>query len=252
MPNAVNEIRVMSYNICKYNNDKGGTGFPKSIFAEKVSNLKQMFMEYAPDIIGLQEDRQYLDAEKTIPASAGLFDPVWNHRSGMDRETARSKFAAFESSFVQFTDKVGKANWRSYRRLIYSFYGKRLMFISCHPMPGKEYVQARIEEFEQIFKDINNTKYDYCIVTGDFNTVTDEDKVNLKNICDQNKFKMAIGSYLPWIVTCPGSVGGAYHPYSLDNILVSKNMNIIQTKIVSEWHSRLYSDHIPVVSTIRF
>lgn len=249
----MSELKIMTYNICKYNNDQGGIGFPESILDEKVSNLKRMFMEYAPDIIGLQEDRQYLDEKKTIPASAYLFAPVWNHRSGMDRETARSKYSAFESSLVQFTDEVGKANWRTYRRLVYNYHGKRLVFISCHPMPGKQYVNARMEEFTELFKDINNTKYDYCIVAGDFNTITDEDKVNLTNICNQNRFKMAIGSYLPWLVTCPGSVGTSqYHPYSLDNILVSGNMNIVQTKVLNEWHSRLYSDHVPVVATIRF
>ena len=249
----MSELKIMTYNICKYNNDQGGTGFPESILAEKVSNLKRMFMEYAPDIIGLQEDRQYLDQKKTIPASAGLFDPVWNHRSGMDRETARSKFAAYESSLKYFSDEVGKANYRTYRRLIYSYHGKRLMFISCHPMYGKEYVNARQAEFEELFKDINSTKYDYCIITGDFNTIMDKDKENLLNICNQNGFKMAIGSYLPWLITCPGRVGTvADHKYSFDNILVSGNMNIVQTKVLIEWHSRLYSDHVPVVATIRF
>ena len=72
-----NLISVMSYNICGYNFDLGPKGFPVSIRDEKVSQLKQMLMTYAPDFVGLQEDYKYIDTEGSEQARKAVFSPVW-------------------------------------------------------------------------------------------------------------------------------------------------------------------------------
>ena len=250
-----NELDIMSYNVGFYHNGSGGPGFPADIYDEKVGNFKQMLMTYGPDIVGLQEDRQYLDEAQTIPASAGLFDPIWNQRNGQERETTRAKFGVMESELKYFSDTLGQQYGRTYRRIVYDYYTVRILFISAHPMYGKgdDYIGARLAEYQELFTDINNSVWDYCIVVGDFNTNSDTDRQNLTNQCSNNGFKMALGTYMPWIPTWVGPVGNPDpNPEPLDNILISGNMDFVKVQVLNDWYNRLYSDHLPIVARVRF
>ena len=91
-------IRIMSYNVGHYNMGLSQVGFPKDIIGEKTANFKEMLMQYAPDIIGLQEDSIYADQEKVIKSESYLYDPIWRYRPSNSGSNIRSKFPAYSNT----------------------------------------------------------------------------------------------------------------------------------------------------------
>lgn len=104
--------------------------------------------------------------------------------------------------------------------------------------------------------------WDYVIIGGDFNlsningqsiedgnpvyySRTLQDYVNFLTLRDYYHFDSANGGYLNWFVTHKQN-GGA----SLDNILVSDNIILQTIDARYELFSSLYSDHIPVETTM--
>lgn len=241
----MSKFTVMSYNICYYNFDIGEKGFPSDIMDKKVSNLKQLFMQYGPDVIGLQEDYIYIDAAHKIKTEEYLFSPIWT-RYGTEGPSICHRIPCTSTvrKMVQFS------TGRYYRRCLFkTVSGEKILFITAHPTPhgGADNVAKRLKEYTELFDYINTAKFDACIVVGDMNTLESVDKKNLNNICDQNKFTMAIGSYIPWVPTCLGHDGKSV--LSLDNIMI-KGAKFNKIEILSDWYDRLYSDHLPIVAEI--
>ena len=183
------------------------------------------------------------DKNKTLKSVDYLFKPIWQYSPGSSYTTIRSKLLTVKDSYKLIYLSTG----RCFRRtLVYTGNGKKLLFISAHPMYGTANVEQRKKEYNELFQHIKTSQWDYCIVTGDFNSCTDTDKANLKNICSLNQFSMAIGDYMPWITTCMGHDGKLNE--SLDNILFSKNVRMNRLIVLRNWYPMLYSDHVPVVS----
>ena len=90
--------------------------------------------------------------------------------------------------------------------------------------------------------------WDYCIICGDMNTITDDDKDNLTDIVDEYGFTMANGGALGWMWT-ERDVSGA-DLYALDNIIVSPNIIINGVTAYQGMYENLYSDHVPVVADL--
>lgn len=111
---------------------------------------------------------------------------------------------------------------------------------------------------QKIFDGISNFSkpWDFCVIGGDFNTSNrngsdlngktykagTQDYDNLCKLRNYYAFDSANGGYLGWISTYPGN-GEA-----LDNILVSDNViiNLIDNQLTDS----LYSDHVPLVTTM--
>jgi endonuclease/exonuclease/phosphatase family metal-dependent hydrolase len=237
----------MTYNVGHYNMGLLQVGFPKDIFDEKVSNFKEMLMRYAPDIIGLQEDSVYVNQTKTIKSNSYLYEPIWRHRPSNNGSNIRSKFPAYANT----SELVKFSSGRNYKKVILKVFGKRMLVLSAHPTAHEGNSAIRKQEYKELFECVNSEIWDYCIITGDFNTLEKIDKANLIAICAENEFSMAIGTYLPWVDTFLGRTEKSKH-HSFDNILCSKNINIKSTRILREWWNRLYSDHVPIIADIEF
>ncbi len=248
MAEKEHEISVMSYNICRYNNDESkDPGFPPEIMDRKITNLKQMLMEYGPDFVGLQEDTKYIDRACTKQARTALFTPVWRFVQGTTETTLRAKYGAVSGSFQLMRFSTG----RFYAKVIFDYTPakKKILFVSLHASAYTMNEPSRKKEYDELFNFIFQEKgWDHCIVTGDFNVNTSNDKALLTSLCDETGFNMAIGSYLPWIPTCFGHNGD--QELSFDNILVSDKMEIKRTKVLYDWYSGLYSDHLPVICDV--
>lgn len=239
-------LTLMTYNVCHYNNDRGEHGFPPAIMDEKVSNLKELLMWYAPDLIGLQEDIEYIDRAGTIKTGGYLFAPVWNC-IGTAGVTIRDRIESISTS----RKLVEMSTGRFYRRCLYRTAYGNILFINAHPTPysGAGNVAKRLAEYTEIFDYTRKAKYDICVVCGDLNTEEEADKANLKRLCETNGFAMVIGTYLPWVKTCFGYDGKSNLSY--DNILV-KGATIKRTQVLRDWYPLLYSDHVPVLAEISF
>lgn len=238
-------IRVMSYNIGHYNMGLSPFGYPPDVMDDKVTNLKEMLMEYGPDIIGLQEDSEYADQAKTKKSSKYLYSPVWRYRPSNGGSNIRAKYAAYAG-----TGELCKfSSGRNYKKAVLKVNGKRLLMISAHPTAHEGNSEIRKQEYTELFDAVHRETWDWCVIAGDFNTLEKADKANLKALCSENSFDMAIGSYLPWVTTFLGRTAKAKH-HSFDNILTSPGVTILTVRVLRDWWDRLYSDHVPVVCTM--
>ena len=239
-------IRVMTYNVGHYNMGYSTTqGFPPEIQGEKVSQFKQLMMQFRPDLIGIQEESRYLDQAKTEPASSGLYKPAYPFRSGYDACTIRSMYGVEDGSY----QKIQFSNGQNFRRGIFRVNGKRVLFISAHPISKTGNNEARKVQYTELFQHAKQSGCDYSIITGDFNTTDQADKNNLKALCEKNGYEMAIGGYLPWVNTFIGRTE-SQRKHSFDNVLVSPGMKIRTTRVLKDWYERLYSDHVPVLCDV--
>ncbi len=235
-------IGIMTYNICGYNKDQGPKGFPVAIRDEKVSNLKRLLMTYAPDFVGLQEDYKYIDTDGSEQARKAIFSPVWGFVNGTTETTLRAKYGAVPGSYALKRFSTD----RFYAKAVFNYTptDQRILFVSCHPSAYVKNEDKRRTEYTELFEMIQKESWDHCIVAGDFNTNTDNDRDLLRKLCIENRFDMALGTFMPRLPTCLGYDGSAL--YSFDNILVSGGLMIRKTMVLKDWYNCLYSDHVPV------
>lgn len=236
-------IRVMTYNVGHYNMGLSEAGIPDDLLAGKLSNLKEMLMEYGPDIIGIQEDSHYIDRAGKMKSPETVFYPAWTFVNGYKGETIKARLPAVSGSY----ELVNFSGGQHYRKGLFKVGGKKLLFISAHAIAHVGNAAKRKAQYTELFGAVKDC--DCCIMTGDFNTTENADKANLKALCEKNGYSMAIGSYLPWIDTYFGRAAGATR-HSFDNILASSGLAIRTTKVLGDWYDRLYSDHVPVVADI--
>lgn len=230
------EISVLSYNVGVYNNgNTSKRGMSNDVIDEKVFNIKKLLMDVNPYLIGLQEDIQYIDQGETKDAHEYLYKPIFPVRSTLGGVSVYSKKAFINSG----SRSIGNGRCMAWGEI--SVNGKTLLFISTHPSPDT--TAHRKGEYENIFKWISNRTYEWCIISGDFNTIEEQDRTNLKYICETNGFTMANGGYLGWLKTTP-------YPRSLDNILVSSKCIINAVKVHSSLENDLISDHYPLSAKI--
>jgi endonuclease/exonuclease/phosphatase family metal-dependent hydrolase len=245
------KIRVMSYNICHFNNDTS-----TYISAEKLGNLHKMFMEVNADFICLQEDDRHIDSAETKLSKSYLYYPVYpisvvddvypdNDMAGVN---IRSKQGFVSRDSLEFSN----TNHRALRYGVYEIDGKTLLLISAHPGLTEE---ERAEEYEKLFKWINGEitlnryytstpvsvpTFTHCVIGMDANSATAEDRANLSAEAEETGYIMANGGVLGWINTSLRS------NLPLDNIIVSPNVIINNIQVLSGWYDLLYSDHVPV------
>ena len=236
---------VMSYNIGHYNMGLSQTGYPPEVMDEKVAVLKELYMQFAPDLIGTQEDATYADRAKTIKSNDYLYDPYWRYRPSGSGCNIRARYAAVSGTGGTITFSTG----RTCKKIVLRVDGKRLLALSAHPTAHVGFSREREIEYREMFEAVNREEWDWCVITGDFNTTEEVDKLHLQEQCAANGFGMAIGSYLPWVDTYLGKKEGARR-HSFDNVLVSGKCAIRRVQVLRDWWERLYSDHVPVLCEI--
>jgi len=162
--------------------------------------------------------------------------------------------------------------------------GKNVLAISCHPRNSYSYyfdsnptygpVADRMNFMQIVFDLVYCLKHteiyhdsapeitapwDYVIIGGDLNTSNingrstatghalyeGDDFTNICTLRDYYGFDSANGGYLNWFVTHQQNGGS-----SLDNILVSGNVSLNSIKSEYQYFEELYSDHIPVETTM--
>lgn len=245
-------LTVMSYNIGQYAmGDSSNPGIPANILNEKLANLKQTFMEYSPALCGMQEEKEYVDQAQTLATKPTLWQPVWYDNPGDYHPCIRSQLPRVDNSAAIGQFSTG----RYYRRCVYKYHATQtILFMSVHLSPYADeheahtHEQERLTELTEMFQHIAASTWDYCIVTGDFNTNSDADRTNISSMCSLNGFTQAIGGYLPWVDTCLGPDGDKH--YSFDNILISSNVWFKRIKVLKEKFDDLYSDHVPVIAEL--
>ena len=255
------KLKVVSYNVAAYNNDT-------SVYlpTDKEINFKKMLCEIVPDILAIQEDKQYVTGTSGRLALTSLYNPIFPYEYlEQSRLTCsvRSKTPALTHDLLKYSN----GRWIEYAT--YEINGKILLFGSTHPVANynstgvdsAESVAARLVQFQELVDWLNGSitlkkisdnsdmscpQYDWCVMCGDFNTITEDDKTNLKTIATNGNFKLANGDWLGWIET-------NYkfdYPLCLDNVMVSENVIFNSIISHSDMYQSLYSDHVPFEVTV--
>ena len=255
-------LKVMSYNVAQYNNDTS-----TYLSDEKVYNFRKMLNIINPDILGIQEDRLYIDNANTKASREYLFNPVIPSQYLFTSVGAsiRSKKNAVLSGGLKYS------NWNSLK-ICYATYeinGGVLLFISTHTVAndGSGYdsassIATRLDNYTELFSWINGSvtlkdfasgsqvsvpQHDWVVIVGDMNTITDTDKSNLSSVVSTNNYTMANGGRLGWLETALRYMGTMI---SLDNVICSPNVIINKVDNYTELYNQLYSDHVPFVANL--
>ena len=256
------KLKVVSYNVAKYNNDT-------SVYlpTAKEINFKKMLCKIAPDILALQEDRKYVTEGNERLSLTTLYNPIFPYEyletSGLQC-TIRSKTPAVTHDLLKYS------NGRWIEIATYEINGKTLLFGSTHPVANyestgidsEESIAARLIQYQELISWLNGEitlkkingganvscpEYDWLIMCGDYNTITATDMTNFKTIATNGGFKIANGDWLGWIETNYKFIDA---PMCLDNVLVSDNVIFNSIISHSEMYKDLYSDHVPFEVTV--
>ena len=249
--NVGTNITVMSYNVANYNDDT-----TTYISDAKRTNFRKMLSRINPDFIGLQEAKEYIDGSNTHNAMDYIYRPMFpSHIIGSGGSILAKQGAP------DTYDNMAFSNGRNLLFGRYAVGNKKLIMITAHPVAGTDSsaVSARLTQYTELIQfanreiqltsaDGHRTKYcpewDYCIICGDFNSITDDDKTNLKSLASGGGFTMANGGWIGWLETARNTSGSIV--YSIDNILCGSNIIINSITAHKGLYADLYSDHYPL------
>ncbi len=248
------ELTVMSYNVANYNNDT-------SVYVDdaQIVNIKKLISAYRPDIVGLQEHRQYLDSGNTKLSHTHLYTPMLPFIKSNTGCCIVSKINGNADLLYYSTNRAVRIEY-------FQISNKTLLVVDTHPtanynntgVDSADSIATRLTEYTELMQWIHGEStlkqygsgnmisvqsWDWCVVTGDFNSITPTDMANLKTLVTARNFTMANGGWMGWIKT-------HYAGLSLDNILCSQNVIINSVEVPELLAAGLYSDHYPIISHI--
>ena len=272
--NIGTRMKIMSYNVAKYNNDTS-TYMPY----DKLINFRNMLNDTLPDVIGIQEGRECIDADSLKNTMEYLYKPMLSYNRGTGAMQLLTKYSPTDGGLVRLTDN--QLVNRDFRWQTMTVGNKVLLLCSAHPVSrhngsmqtpqaeidAPESIADRLTEYTNILKWVHQEidlayytadgydpskrlycpSWDYCIICGDFNSVTEEDQDNLATLTAARSFTMANGGRLGWLWTCKAVDGSLY---AADNILCSQNVIINSFNVYQGLHDSLYSDHVPVMADV--
>ena len=242
LENKGTTVNVMSYNIGRYNMGESTSGLESSIFADKVTNIKKLLMRSEADLIGAQEDVTTCDREQTKNAHNFIFKPLYPFRVSLGGASCYSKMIPTDSG-TRSLQGVDDTRYMSWEKVTID--GKTLLFVSLHA--SYDTLANRAAEWGDLFNWLSNQTYEWCIIAGDCNLLTNDDRDesnsgSLIKIAHDNNFTLANGDYIGWLYTTPTA--------SLDEIMVSEKCIINKIEVYNDLYDSLYSDHYPIVASV--
>lgn len=254
-------LRVMSYNVARYDNNTGNY-----LSDAKLFNLRKSIGQINADIIATQEDMGTIDGN-TKSSHDYIYKPQYpyQYRNGAWANLIYSKHPASTSGRVIFTQYGGQ--YRGIEYAVFDIGAKKLLVCSAHTSwndtgtggESPEAVAVRQTQYEEVFKwvaglipladytsgsNVYAPTHTHCVIMMDANSMTVSDKSNLQASASDNSFILGNGGALGWFVTHPANDG------CLDQIAVSDNIIINNIESYGDLFNRLYSDHVPVVADI--
>lgn len=259
------EIKIMNYNVLH--------GFhkvesPYSLEKERLESTQKIVYQENPDILVLTEacyggENPFnisLDYKKIFNFPYGFFGKWGNYEWG--------NFILSKYPLEANTTSYGE---RSAIKSKININGKMILLDVIHPSPFLN-EDDKIKFTKKIIK---NTPKNYFLV-GDFNSISDDDKYN-KNILikgfekfdktpEKSVNKLLERKFVPWlkslglkdtankssrVSTIPTKIYGENMDSSLrvDFIFSSRNVKVVDTKVIKNKLTDFSSDHYPVVGT---
>lgn len=256
--NTGENLRVMQYNIAGYNHDS-------SVYLpdENLYNLRKLLRTVNPDVIGLQEEKQYIDSAEAKTSNEYVWFPQYPNAAGVADVVIRSKRQMHDTGVV-----VASTN-QSIRYGVLTV-GNYNVLILSHHCPWRYQgndgesaasIAARNTQFIEAFRwakgqitlnDYHTSEareapeHSHVVVMFDANCTTATDKTNLQTAASTYGYTLANGGEMGWIYSCldAGTL------YSIDIVAVSNNVIVNGLDFLENWYPLLYSDHYPVIADL--
>ena len=227
------EFKILTYNVAHYDNDSsvliGDNGNE-----DKVLNFRNLLLEYPVDLVCTQEDAQYIDSANSKSTTEWLYAPLYSYKLGVGGP------AMFANTNVNFQNKIDGTVTLRKATLVK---GAKSLVVYCTHLAVGSY-DARVAQLANIKNIITADAPENYIIVGDFNTLTEQDYTYLKQWCAENNLSMGNGGFGGRKITTVSN-------YAIDNALAGSGVTITGFKVLGNWYSALYSDHFPVVITVK-
>ena len=239
-----NTMRVMTYNIGKYN--YGHSGGLSTNVDEKIKNYKKLFGRVNPDFLMLQEQVQYIDSGNLYDSDTTLYDPLFKSESHYEGETCTKGQYELLDSFHTYLHTSGD----NPARAIVSFTtwnGKLICVVSAvlnsSAPVGIDHQAQQLRALQKLTQQIC-INYDYVVIGIDTNVLNVTEEIACRSFMQGEGYTCANWGYFGDFETLAGS---GYKP--IDNVFV-KGGQIVNAEIVGDFDD-LSSDHLPFMAEIR-
>ena len=204
----------------------------------KLLNQGRLIFDQQPDILGVQEAYQKLNAKdivdnlasiKTKEMSHNVLSPTIDYSDG--GEYGNGLISRYDMTDIEtFPLDSGGSEPRLLQKAVMTIDGKAVSFYNTHFSYNSKAI--RDKQFAEVLRIMNKDKNEYKILTGDFNAKFSEFAVFNKKYTVVNTDETKYYDYSRNEID-----------YSeLDNIIVTKNIKVVNSRIVVT----SFSDHYPV------
>lgn len=204
----------------------------------KLLNQGRLIFDQQPDILGVQEAYQKLNAKdivdnlasiKTKEMSHNVLSPTIDYSDG--GEYGNGLIARYDMTDIEtFPLDSGGNEPRLLQKAVMTIDGKTVSFYNTHFSYNSKAI--RDKQFAEVLRIMNADKNAYKILTGDFNAKFSEFAVFNKKYTVVNTDETKYYDYSKNEIDCS----------ELDNIIVTKNIKVVNSRIVVT----KFSDHYPV------
>lgn len=248
-------LKVMTFNIGKFNYGKSTGGMEQILVDEKMYNWRRFFGEHDVDILAVQEFSSVIDENKTLDSNSNLFNYLFANYTSHYPQVLKiySKEKIQKDVVTGYLPNDTDDNKRGYvKSYITLDNGVKICLINCHLtyFDNSDGVEIRKQQINSLLNVLENEKY--FILFGDFNT--NFGGINEYNPFIEKGYNLANGGYFGWVRTFNNEknytdTANRGHDRYLDNIITSANIKIINAKVLNTFNY-LTSDHLPILAEI--
>ena len=238
--NPVTKVKVMQFNIGKYN--YGLEGGLSTDVAQKILNYKRFFAHEHPDLLFLQESTDYIDDAQEYASDPVLYAQLFRYASYKERETAiKSQTVQQLTRFSYIHTSGDPSAWVIYGTTMID--NKEVTIVSGvlnTTSNAEEKIRALTKLTEQLIGDVR-----YAIIGMDTNVNSAEELAAVRSYMAGKGYVCGNWGYVGNIATY-NEQSSAYH--NIDNVFV-KGGNVVNFERC-EVYNDLSSDHYPVIANI--
>lgn len=237
-------LRIMQYNAGRWNHgqDGGYSGNTPGLYA---SNIRQYLHKYHPDIIGIQENRDYMDSANNYNVNTTFFDPILPYKSYTEHDMIVYSATPIYEGQHTYLHTTGDYPARM-------VYGKcilagQLFYMATavtNVMSNIDEKLRAITKMCNLLEDVNN-----AIVCIDTNVNSELEMIEYRAYMISRGYTSANWAYSVDADTYNPNSSQAYK--KIDNIFVKGNVKIRNVIVPTEEYDKLLSDHIPLIADIQ-
>lgn len=248
VPTLPAHIRVMQYNIGKYNYGAASAG-SEELYQSKYMNYRKFFGKYNCDVVGMQEYLQYMDSAETHDADEVVFDYLLPYKHKNYTEAVKSRFPLM--GMLGGTMRTVETSGYSapYCICLYNVNNHRVAVLSTalQGTATSEAATGRLELIALLIQLIANEDYALITLDSNINWNHDTEISNIKQLLSDSGWGMLNNDYFG--INNTFYTGTDENPIPIDNIFYKAN-NKIQPenfKVLGNEYENLSSDHYPVI-----